>query len=117
MNAANGQTLGYDVLNRINSAVSGTGGYGSLSWTYDKNGNVKTFKVGSSTTNYTYTSGTNRLATITGPHHPEDRQHQRQRQYHQHPPGQRRRKRHLQLRQRQPARLGHRLAHGRELRL
>jgi len=67
VNAANGQTLGYDVLNRINSAVSGTGGYGSLSWTYDKNGNVKTFKVGSSTTSYTYTSGTNRLAAITGP--------------------------------------------------
>lgn len=66
VNAANGQTLGYDVLNRINSAVSGTGGYGSLSWTYDNNGNVKTYKVGSSTTSYTYTSGTNRLATIGG---------------------------------------------------
>lgn len=66
VNAANGQTLGYDVLNRINSAVSGTGGYGSLSWTYDNNGNVKTFKVGSSTTSYTYMSGTNRLATIGG---------------------------------------------------
>ena len=47
VNAANGQTLGYDVLNRINSAVSGTGGYGSLIWTYDNNGNVKSFKVGS----------------------------------------------------------------------
>jgi len=66
VNAANGQTFGYDVLNRINSAVSGTGGYGSLSWTYDNNGNVKTFKVGSSTTSYSYSSGTNRLATIGG---------------------------------------------------
>ena len=65
VNSANGQTLGYDVLNRINSAVSGSGGYGSLGWTYDNNGNVKTFTVGTTTTNYNYTSGTNRLASYS----------------------------------------------------
>jgi RHS repeat-associated protein len=64
VHAANSQTLNYDVINRLLNATSGSGGYGSLVWTYDKNGNVKTFKVGSTTTVYTYTSGTNRLATF-----------------------------------------------------
>lgn len=64
VNAANSQTLGYDVLNRLTSAASGTGGYGSYGWTYDKLGNRLTQTVGSATTTYTYTPG-NRLATIT----------------------------------------------------
>lgn len=66
VNAANSQTMGYDVLNRLTSATSGTGGYGSLTWTYDKNGNLLSFKVGSATTNLTYTPGTNRLASLPG---------------------------------------------------
>jgi RHS repeat-associated protein len=64
VHAANSQTLNYDVINRLLNATSGTGGYGSLVWTYDKNGNVKSFKVGTALTTYTYTSGTNRLATF-----------------------------------------------------
>jgi RHS repeat-associated protein len=64
VNAANSQTFGYDVLNRLTSAASGTGGYGSYGWTYDKLGNRLTQTVGSGTTTYTYTPG-NRLATIT----------------------------------------------------
>jgi RHS repeat-associated protein len=61
----NNQTLGYDSLNRLTSATSGTGGYGSFSWTYDKVSNRLTQTLGSATTTYGYTSGTNRLASIT----------------------------------------------------
>jgi RHS repeat-associated protein len=64
VNGANSQTLGYDVLNRLTSAASGTGGYGTYGWTYDKLGNRLTQTAGSAKTTYTYTPG-NRLATIT----------------------------------------------------
>jgi RHS repeat-associated protein len=64
LNSANSQTLGYDIINRLNSAVSGSGGYGSYSWTYDKVGNRLTQKIGSVTTKYTYTSGTSQLSEI-----------------------------------------------------
>lgn len=62
--SANSQTFGYDIINRLTSAASGTGGYGSYSWTYDKVGNRLTQTLGSTTTNYSYTSGTNRLSAI-----------------------------------------------------
>ncbi len=65
LNPANTQTLGYDKLNRLTSAVSGTGGYGSFAWTYDGVGNRLTQIAGSTTTSYGYTPGTNRLATIS----------------------------------------------------
>ena len=65
VHAANAQTLGYDVINRLTSATSGTGGYGSLAWAYDKVGNLTSSTVGSTTTTYALTSGTNRLASIT----------------------------------------------------
>lgn len=64
VNAINSQTLKYDAINRLTSAVSGIGGYSSLSWTYDKVGNRLTQKLGSATTTYDYTTGTNRLASI-----------------------------------------------------
>jgi len=59
---ANNQTLGYDVLNRLHTA---TGSYGSYTWTDDKVGNLQSLKIGSVTTTYGYTTGTNRLASIT----------------------------------------------------
>ena len=65
VNAANDQTLGYDVINRLTSAASGTGGYGSLSWTYDKVGNRLTQVEGATTASYGYATGTNRLSSIT----------------------------------------------------
>lgn len=65
INAYNNQTLGYDVINRLTSAASGTGGYGSLAWQYDKVGNLTSQTVNSSTTTYGYTSGSNRLASMT----------------------------------------------------
>jgi RHS repeat-associated protein len=65
VNSADGQTLEYDVINRLISAVSEPGGYGNFDWTYDKVGNRLTQKSGSTTTTYGYTSGTNRLASIT----------------------------------------------------
>lgn len=58
--AANSQTLGYDHLDRLLSAVSGTGGYGSLSYTYDNNGNRKT----DGATTYTIASTSNRVTAI-----------------------------------------------------
>jgi len=65
VNVANGQTFGYDVINRLTSAASGAGGYGSYSWTYDKVGNRLTQVQSATTATYGYTAGTNRLATIT----------------------------------------------------
>lgn len=65
LNVANGQTFAYDALNRLTSAVSGTGGYGSLAWSYDKNGNLLTRTVGTASTTYAYTAGTNRIASYT----------------------------------------------------
>jgi RHS repeat-associated protein len=64
VNSANSQTLGYDVLNRINTAVSGTGGYGSYTYTFDPVGNLSSLKIGSTTTSYSYASGTNHLSAI-----------------------------------------------------
>jgi RHS repeat-associated protein len=61
LNAANNQTLGYDVLNRLHTAA---GNYGSYKWMLDKVGNLKTLKIGSVTTTYTYTTGTNQIATL-----------------------------------------------------
>ena len=65
VNAANSQTLAYDPINRLVGAASGSGGYGTFSWTYDKVGNRQTQVQGSTTTTYTYTAGSNRLATYT----------------------------------------------------
>jgi RHS repeat-associated protein len=63
VNPPNTQTLGYDMLNRITSAVSGAGGYGNLGWKYDNNGNLETATVGSTQTIYTTANGSNRLAS------------------------------------------------------
>jgi RHS repeat-associated protein len=68
--SANSQTLGYDVLNRLNSASS-SGTYGTLAWNYDKNGNLTTSKVGTTTYTYGLATGTNRLSTITWPSNSE----------------------------------------------
>ncbi len=65
VNPANSQTLGYDVINRLINAASGSGGYGGFTWTYDKVGNRLTEVQGSTATTYGYTPGTNRLTTIT----------------------------------------------------
>jgi RHS repeat-associated protein len=65
VNAANSQTLTYDPINRLIGAASGSGGYGTFSWTYDKVGNRLTQVQGSTTTTYTYTAGSNRLAAYT----------------------------------------------------
>jgi RHS repeat-associated protein len=64
LNAANSQTLGYDLVNRLTSATSGAAGYGAYSWTYDKVGNRLTQVQGANTTTYGYTPGSNRLAKI-----------------------------------------------------
>jgi RHS repeat-associated protein len=63
--ASDSQTLVYDPLNRLKTATSGTGGYGSLAWTYDAVGNRLTQTANSVLTTYGYTSGSNQLATIT----------------------------------------------------
>lgn len=68
VNAANGQTLGYDVLNRINSAVSGAGGYGTWNWTWDKDHNVATQVIAGTTTTFHFTTGTSKLSSwVTSP--------------------------------------------------
>ena len=62
LNSTNTQTLGYDAMDRLNSASSGY--YGPISWTYDLNGN-RTQQNGSGIiTTYNFTANTNRLASI-----------------------------------------------------
>jgi RHS repeat-associated protein len=58
------KTLGYDALDRLESA---TGPWGSLSWTYDGVGNRFTQTAAEGSSTYTYQAGTNRLASIAGP--------------------------------------------------
>ncbi len=65
LNAANTQTLGYDALNHLNSAVSGAGGYGTLAWTFNKVGSILTAKAGTVTTNYNYATKSNILNTLS----------------------------------------------------
>ena len=57
--SGNTETLTYDVLNRLKTAV---GGYGSYTYTWDNVGNLTAQQLGSTTTNYTYTTGSNRLS-------------------------------------------------------
>jgi len=67
VNSANTQTLGYDALNRLTSATSGTGGYGTWSWTWDAGSNVSTQKINGTTTTFSLTSGSNKLSQwVTG---------------------------------------------------
>jgi RHS repeat-associated protein len=60
--AANSQTLNYDELERLTNAVSGAGGYGSLSYTYDNNGNRKT----AGAKRYTIAPASDRLTDVGG---------------------------------------------------
>ena len=60
--SARSQTLGYDDLNRLNSA---TGAYGSLSFTYDGVGNRATSTSGGTTQTYNYGSSSNQLNSIS----------------------------------------------------
>jgi RHS repeat-associated protein len=62
VNAAWNETLGYDVLNRLTSDDTYYG-YGSLAYTYDKNGNFTTATGGSVTKTFTTTTGTNQIAS------------------------------------------------------
>lgn len=63
---ANSQTLGYDILDRLNYAA---GAYGTLGWTYDGVGNRLTQSLvqgkTSNSTTYKYAPTSNRLASIT----------------------------------------------------
>jgi len=62
---ADTQNLTYDPLNRLKTASSLKGGYGSLKWTYDEVGNRQTQTANKVLTTYGYASGTSRLSTIT----------------------------------------------------
>ncbi len=65
VNAANTQALGYDTLDRLTSAVSGAGGYGTQSFTWDAVSNIKTQLAAGISTTYTLAPGSNRLAQFT----------------------------------------------------
>jgi RHS repeat-associated protein len=60
--SGNSQTLGYDTLDRLNTAA---GGYGSFGWTYDASGNRLTQKQGSVSTAYSYVAKSNLLTSLT----------------------------------------------------
>jgi YD repeat-containing protein len=64
VNAANSQSFGYDALDRLTgAAATNTGGYGNYYWSWDKTGNVTSQTINSVTTNFTLTTGTNKLAS------------------------------------------------------
>ena len=62
-NSALSASYGYDALDRLNSASQGTTAWG---YTYSGVGDRITSTVNSSTTNYGYSSGTHRLASLSG---------------------------------------------------
>ncbi len=64
VSSLNTQTLGYDALDRLTSATSGSGGYGTFGWTWDKVNNVKTQVVNGTTSTFNLNPGTNQLASI-----------------------------------------------------
>ena len=64
VNAANTQTLGYNAVDALTSAVSGAGGYGTYGWTWDSVGNVKTQVVNGTTTTFNPVTGSNKLSSI-----------------------------------------------------
>jgi RHS repeat-associated protein len=67
VHTANTQTLGYDSMDHLISATSGSGGYGTLDYTWDGVSNLKTQTVNGTGTTYNYTTGTNQLSTfVTG---------------------------------------------------
>ncbi len=67
VNSANTQALGYDALDRLTSAKSGTGGYGTFAYTWDPVSNIETQVVNGTTTTYTPVTGSNRLSKwVTG---------------------------------------------------
>ena len=57
------QSFNYDNLDRL---TSGTGIYGTYSYTYDALGNRLTESIGGITDTYSYAAGSNQLQTITG---------------------------------------------------
>jgi RHS repeat-associated protein len=66
ISASNTQTLGYDNLNRLTSAISGTGGYGSITYGYDADGNRTSLVNGAGTATYTLDTLSNQLQSISG---------------------------------------------------
>ncbi len=62
VNAGNSQTFQYDLLDRLTNA---TGAYGTLGYTYDSVGNRLSQIAGSVASTYTYTAGSNQLASQT----------------------------------------------------
>lgn len=64
VNAANTQTLGYDTYDRLTSAVSGTGGYGTFGFTWDIVDNLATETINGTTTTFTLNIGNNQLGSF-----------------------------------------------------
>jgi RHS repeat-associated protein len=63
VNSANSWgSTSYDALERLTAAISGTGGYGSYSWTWDPVNNVKTQVVNGTTTTFSLNSGSSQLS-------------------------------------------------------
>ncbi|HEU5352161.1 MAG TPA: RHS repeat-associated core domain-containing protein [Terracidiphilus sp.] len=62
VNSGNSQSFSYDNLQRLSSAA---GGYGSFTYTYDKDGNRLTQTHGTETTNYGYGTANDLLATLS----------------------------------------------------
>ena len=65
VNKSDSQSMTYDVLNRLTTGASASGGYGSLKWVYDKNGNLTSQTANAITTTYVLTAGSNRLMSLT----------------------------------------------------
>jgi RHS repeat-associated protein len=67
VNSVNSQTLGYDALDRMTSATSAAGGYGTYGWTWDAVSNIQTQTINSTTTTFSQNAGTNQLSqSVTG---------------------------------------------------
>ena len=65
VNAANSQTMTYDTLDRLKTAASGAGGYGTFAYTWDPVSNLVTETLNGTRTTYSHNPGTNRLDAVT----------------------------------------------------
>jgi RHS repeat-associated protein len=60
----NSQAFGYDLLDRLTSAISGAGGYGSQTFKWDPVGNISSRVFSGKSTTFSYVPGSNKLAQV-----------------------------------------------------
>src|SRR5207244_8169624 len=66
VNAGYNRDFGYDDINRLTSANSGTGLWGAGSYQYDAMGNMTSLHLGSRSLSFAYIGSTPKIQSVTG---------------------------------------------------